>query len=51
MKAQLERHLKGQTPYGVFHNLNVPGDCGGVKYVSIHFRTLRLWFTWLEKTK
>lgn len=48
MRIIFQRHLKGQTRFGVFQNLRVPGDCDGIKYVTLHLGQSRVTFTWME---
>ena len=45
MNLVLQRYLTGQTRFGLFQNLFVPGDCGGIKYVALHLGTWRLTLT------
>jgi len=51
MRFGFQRHLKGQTRLGVFQNLRIPGDCGGIKYITIHLGTWRFEVQWKEKRR
>ncbi len=51
MRFGLQRHLKGQTKLGVFQNLFIRGDCGGIKYIAVHIGTWRFETTWTEKRR
>ncbi len=44
MRFLLQRHIHGQTPYGIFHNLCT--QCEGIKYLAVHVRTVRLTVMW-----
>jgi hypothetical protein len=46
MRIRHLRHLKGQTRFGIFQNLLCPGDCGGIKYIDIHFGEHRFEIHW-----
>jgi hypothetical protein len=51
MSFVFQRYLKSQTKIGVFQNLRVRGDCGGIKYVMLHLGSWRFTFTWKEKRR
>ena len=51
MSFVFQRYLKGQTKLGVFQNLRVPGDCGGIKYIMLHLGSWRFTVTWKEKRR
>ena len=51
MRFGFQRHLKGQTRFGVFQNLWIRGDCDGVKYLAVHVGTWRFEWHWTEKRR
>lgn len=48
MRFIIQHHLKGQTPFGLFHNLFTPGDCDGIKYIDLHLGQTRIEFMFRE---
>lgn len=44
MRVIFHRYLTGQTPLGIFHNLDTP--CESIKYVTLHLGTWRLECLW-----
>ena len=49
MNYRIQRVVKGQTHWGIFQNLFVPGDCGGHKYIMIHAGWFVLDLFWRER--